>query len=402
MKNTLTITIKILVGIFTILIPFFLVIYIAESIIYIHEYYLLKWIALFISGLGFYISGLINRKTPLKWLPFLYLSLLLFIPMRYVYFPLFLFIILFATISLFITRREYAKKYRLMSLTFMTVIFVYFLFSQPLIIRETKAISYYNDVLENSFEVWNFSKVKSYQLPEYIYFDTNNNPVDLKTFKNKTLYISFWATWCKPCMKEKPELEKLKDYYKDSTDVIFVDILLDDSEDNWLKYLDQNKPQGIQLRSRNAVKTRELFEMSGIPMHIVVNSEWLYRKERNISFAYNLLSNQEVLNNFVNRKESINNIVFKLVKISDPITKSFIEITDIDTTEYFSPQEGRIYKINELLQNFLDSTLTEKNEIEMEVPEYAYFGIEKTIYRNDSVINVGYFKTSNSVLQNLN
>lgn len=46
--------------------------------------------------------------------------------------------------------------------------------------------------------------------------------IDFETFEpllhqqNDTVYvINFWATWCKPCVKELPDFEKIKAEYKD-------------------------------------------------------------------------------------------------------------------------------------------------------------------------------------------
>ena len=35
-------------------------------------------------------------------------------------------------------------------------------------------------------------------------------------FKNKAFILNFWATWCVPCIKEMPELNKAYASYKDS------------------------------------------------------------------------------------------------------------------------------------------------------------------------------------------
>jgi len=65
MKKTLITISKIILGILSIIIPFTVLVYLVENVIQIHDYDQLKWFALLICSLGFYISGLINSKTPL-------------------------------------------------------------------------------------------------------------------------------------------------------------------------------------------------------------------------------------------------------------------------------------------------------------------------------------------------
>jgi len=38
--------------------------------------------------------------------------------------------------------------------------------------------------------------------------DLENNPVDLKQFAGKKIFLNFWATWCKPCILEMPSIER--------------------------------------------------------------------------------------------------------------------------------------------------------------------------------------------------
>ncbi len=307
MKKSLITISKIVLGILSIIIPFIALVYPADKIIQIHQYDQLKWFALLICLLGFYISGLINRKTPLKYIPFLYTSLLLFIPMRCFYFPLIYFLVLFATISLLITRKEFNKKIKLASIILMSGLFIYFLFSQPLIIRQGEGykMDEYGKLINGKI-IWDFSEEKSNILPESAFLDINNKTLDLKTFKNKTLYISFWATWCRPCREEKPELEKLKKHFKNNQEIIFIDISVDGDSDKWKKYIESNKPLGIQLISKDYAKTRNLFGLSGIPAHLIVNSNFKFAKARIIQSAYPLLSDSMLLNNFINKKQPKN------------------------------------------------------------------------------------------------
>ena len=43
----------------------------------------------------------------------------------------------------------------------------------------------------------------------------NLQDIDLAKNKGKIMILNFWATWCAPCKKEMPSLDKLSLYFKD-------------------------------------------------------------------------------------------------------------------------------------------------------------------------------------------
>ena len=42
-----------------------------------------------------------------------------------------------------------------------------------------------------------------------LFEDFSGNEINLKDYKGKLVIINFWATWCAPCKKEMPSLDKL-------------------------------------------------------------------------------------------------------------------------------------------------------------------------------------------------
>lgn len=377
MKKTLIVISKIILGIFSIALPFILIVYFLTNIIRIYEYDQLKWIALLICSLGFYISGLINRNTSLKLIPFLYISLLIFLPMKCFYFPLFFFLVLFATLSLLITRKEFNGKIKLASIILMGGLFVYFLFSQPLIIRQGDSIKkdQYGDLI-NGKTIWDFTEKKSSILPETLFLDFQSKSFDLKSLKNKTLYISFWATWCRPCRVEKPKLKKLKEHFKNSSNIVFVDISVDGDEDRWKEYIKSNKPSGIQLISKDYAKTRNLFSLSGIPAHIVVNTKGEFGKARAIESAYSLLSDSIHLNKFISRKLPKKNNSFNIENFRKV---KYVEIDSTNSVYYTTNKKNRLLATE--LNNILD-TIRKKQK-----SDFTNLLIEQNpTKKNDSII----------------
>lgn len=58
-----------------------------------------------------------------------------------------------------------------------------------------------NESVNNSKELW-FKNFKE--------SDIKKNPVILQKIKAPYVLINFWASWCKPCLQEFPELIKLR------------------------------------------------------------------------------------------------------------------------------------------------------------------------------------------------
>lgn len=45
--------------------------------------------------------------------------------------------------------------------------------------------------------------------------ELNGEPIDLQQYKGKTIFINLWATWCGPCIKEMPSIERAKKAFTD-------------------------------------------------------------------------------------------------------------------------------------------------------------------------------------------
>ena len=48
------------------------------------------------------------------------------------------------------------------------------------------------------------------ELPEVVFYDEANRPVKLDKWRGKVVVLNIWATWCPPCVKEMPTLDRLQ------------------------------------------------------------------------------------------------------------------------------------------------------------------------------------------------
>ena len=101
--------------------------------------------------------------------------------------------------------------------------------------------------------------------------DRDGNIVDFSAFRGKYVYVDLWASWCGPCCKEVPHLQKLEQELRDSG-IEFVSISCDSSTEPWLKKMEQLSMHGNQLIDTTGELNRRL-NVRGIPHFLIYDPQ---------------------------------------------------------------------------------------------------------------------------------
>lgn len=296
MKQKIT---RLVLGIAIVIISTICIFYLMQNVLKILEVRVLKWLPILSTFVGFYLAGKLTKNLRIKDLAYLFLALLIFIPVNFFYFPFLLILIFTAVWALVLNRWEINRKLKYVASIIGIGVFSFFLFNQPLIIRKDGFKRTADGTLYNARVLWDKRSDEVKDIPNEVYIDSDDEEVSLADLKGKIVYVSFWATWCGPCKAEKPLLDKLKEDFKDNDKVVFVDISLDRNRAAWEAYLEKHKPRGIQWNSKNEALTRRNFEFIGIPHHVIVNASGKYKSHRDVATAAVYLENEDLLNNWI-------------------------------------------------------------------------------------------------------
>lgn len=91
--------------------------------------------------------------------------------------------------------------------------------------------------------------------------------IDVDEFKNKTVFINFWATWCKPCIQEMPTIEKAQEQLK-GKNVVFL-LASNESIDQIENFKNKRK---FQFRFVQ-VKNLEALNIQALPTTYIFNQK---------------------------------------------------------------------------------------------------------------------------------
>lgn len=128
--------------------------------------------------------------------------------------------------------------------------------------------------------------------------DENNiekNLINILDF-NSNYVVNFWATWCIPCKKELPDLNKMKIENKDLK-VIIISIDKKPIKDQ-LNFLKKNKVNELTAYFDQNMTFFKSLKLRGIPTTLLINQQKIIAKKEGI-FSYNKVSLKQI-NNFFN------------------------------------------------------------------------------------------------------
>ena len=98
--------------------------------------------------------------------------------------------------------------------------------------------------------------------PQFVRPDLDNKRLDLKAYRGKVVLLNFWATWCPPCRREMPDMEKL--YQRFSGKGLVVLAVSDEKRETVEDFLKkQNYTFPVLLDSDR--KVNAAFGIEGIP-----------------------------------------------------------------------------------------------------------------------------------------
>lgn len=157
--------------------------------------------------------------------------------------------------------------------------------------RDT-VIKYYQEYLNtNEHEKYNkivmdtYQEVNRYAAGQYAYNftlkDASGNLVSLNDYRGKTIYIDFWASWCRPCVQKLQAMQEMKTELADQEDIVFIHISFDGKSDEWLAKIQESGFTGVHLNAPESVKSEvaKMYNIKALPEYFIIRPDGTFEQK---------------------------------------------------------------------------------------------------------------------------
>ena len=108
--------------------------------------------------------------------------------------------------------------------------------------------------------------------PAFKLQDIKSNWISLADFRGKWVLLTFWASWCGPCQKEVPLLNKLAHDYSARLVVLALDV--DDKRENLERFIAGNTVSyKILIAGKTDDEVGKSYNVRALPVNVIVNPD---------------------------------------------------------------------------------------------------------------------------------
>lgn len=107
--------------------------------------------------------------------------------------------------------------------------------------------------------------------PDFTLKTPDGSTLTLSSLRGKYCMLDFWGSWCHWCIVGIPTVKRIYSKYSDKMEIVSVDC--SDTQEKWLKAIEENGMPWKHVKNEESDMTPEKFAVRGYPTFIVLDPE---------------------------------------------------------------------------------------------------------------------------------
>jgi len=112
----------------------------------------------------------------------------------------------------------------------------------------------------------------SQEAPDFQYITQEGFAAQLSDHRGEVLYVSFWASWCQPCISNFKKYAPMREELE-TIGVTLLNVNIDNSKELWKNAMQKHNINGVHVRGTDLDGLQELYELYSIPSYEIINKK---------------------------------------------------------------------------------------------------------------------------------
>ena len=113
--------------------------------------------------------------------------------------------------------------------------------------------------------------------PGFVLEDLDEVKVNFDKFKGKVVLLNFWATWCPPCRREMPSMERLYQKYKNQDFTVLAINQMEDGDTVFAFTGQLSLAPGFDILFDYTSDTSKSYRVNGLPTTYLIDKKGMIR-----------------------------------------------------------------------------------------------------------------------------
>ena len=116
------------------------------------------------------------------------------------------------------------------------------------------------------------------EVPDFVVLDKDGRRYTKENLKGKTVFLHFWASWCRECRQEMPEIVEIYKRKRSDPNFVFLAVVYNEDPADSRSYL-QREGYDIPIFVDPGGKTAQAFGVTGVPETYIIDPEGVLKKK---------------------------------------------------------------------------------------------------------------------------